>query len=95
MPEGALPREVSRLPLSPEQQAAAVRTAQQASGSGGLGALHHSGSGIGDAVARAFGSGLQTAYLVAAGFAALTLVVALLTFRPAHPGPHREQADLG
>lgn len=91
----ALPRQVGRLPLSPEQQAAAVHQAQQAGSSGGLGTLRGAGSGIADAVARAFGSGLQTAYLVAAGFAALTLVIAILTFRPTEAGPRREEPDLG
>jgi hypothetical protein len=78
---GALPHQVSRLPLSPEQQAAAVRTARQAGASGGLGSLRNDGAGVADAVARAFASGLHTAYLVAAGFALLTLLVALSTFR--------------
>jgi EmrB/QacA subfamily drug resistance transporter len=78
---GALPHEVSRLPLSPEQQAATVRTARQAGASGGLGSLRDDGAGVADSVARAFTSGLHTAYLVAAGFALLTLLVGLSTFR--------------
>jgi EmrB/QacA subfamily drug resistance transporter len=80
---GALPHEVGRLPIPADQRAAAVRTAQQAGGSGALAGLRDEGSGIADAVARAFASGLRTAYLVAAAFAALTLVVGLITFR--HP----------
>jgi hypothetical protein len=72
---------VHRLPIPADQQAEAIHTAQQAGGTGALGSLRGEGSGIADAVARAFGHGLHTAYLVAAVFAALTLVVGLLTFR--------------
>jgi EmrB/QacA subfamily drug resistance transporter len=88
----ALPGETRKLNLPIDQQAAAVHQAQQAGATGGLGGLHGSGPGIGDAVAQAFGSGLRTAYLVAAAFALLTLVVALATFRSSDRNESAEPA---
>ena len=92
----ALPSEVGRLPLPPDQQAATVRTAQLAGSNGGLGSLRDDGAGVADAVGRAFGSGLRTAYLVAAAFALLTLVVGLIAFRRSD-GPDRDGdgSDIG
>jgi hypothetical protein len=94
---------VGKLPLSADQQAATLRTAQLAGSNGGLGSLRDDGAGVGDAVARAFGSGLRTAYLVAAAFALLTLIVGLVTFRrsdgpdrePDGPDRHSGSPDLG
>lgn len=86
----ALPHEVGALHLSPEASAAALQSARHAGASGGLGSLHAAGGGIADAVGAAFAGGLRTAYLVAAAFALLTLLVALATFRR----PSRDAAPI-
>jgi MFS family permease len=88
----ALPHEVGKLQLPADQAATALQTARTAGATGGLGDLRGTGSGVGvgDAVARAFSSGLHTAYFVAAGFALLTLLVALVTFRDPTEGAPSE-----
>jgi EmrB/QacA subfamily drug resistance transporter len=83
----ALPGRVESLGLPPEQAASALDAARQAGASGGLAQVRDSPGGVGDAVAAAFGSGLQVAYTVAAVCALLTLLVAMRTFRPSRRGP--------
>lgn len=92
----ALPGQVSRLHLSPAASDAAVRAAGSASANGGLATLRTGDPGLHDAVTQAFASGLRTAYLVAAAFALVTLLVALVTFRPVRPatGAPPSQPDL-
>jgi EmrB/QacA subfamily drug resistance transporter len=77
----ALPGRIGALPISAADKARQLAAARQASGSGGLGSLHASDPQVAHAVSGAFATGLHAAYLVAAAFAALTLVAALTSFR--------------
>jgi hypothetical protein len=76
-----LPTDVAKLHLSPAATSRALSAARGAGARGGLAGLTGQPSAVGGAIERAFVSGLHEAYFAAAGFALLTVLVALATFR--------------
>jgi hypothetical protein len=80
----ALPVHINALHLPAGAGQQAIDAARRASASGGLLSLHGVSPAVTGAVGAAFTAGLRVAYLVAAGFGVVALVVGLVAFRR-HP----------